>query len=90
MMIPVTDEHKFWQLTSAAESIFAFHRYEIPSLTGTSAWGFVRGNVSEDRADAYAAFSCRSASGWGDDELTISAKKQLDGSWNVSHTVRRA
>jgi hypothetical protein len=53
-MLPITDEHKFWDLTSAAEQMFAYLHEKIPKLTGTAARGFDRGNVSRDGSAAYA------------------------------------
>jgi len=86
-MIPVTDEHEFRQLTSAAAEIFAY-RGEDPAVKD-GPWGFDRGNVSDDKASAYAQFSCANESGWGKDELTIFAKKQADGRWLVTHEIQR-
>jgi hypothetical protein len=86
-MIPATDEHKFWQLTSAAADIFAYRR-ENPAVKD-GPWGFDRGNISDDKSSAYALFSCVNESGWGKDELTIFAKKQTDGQWTVTHEIRR-
>jgi hypothetical protein len=89
-MLPVTDEHKFWDLTSASEHIFAYLRKEIPELTRTNTWAFDRGNVSYSGDVAYAKFSCTGASPPLRDVLTISATKQPGGGWAISHTVERA
>lgn len=88
MRSPVTDESKFWQLTSAAEPIFTYRRehFEI----SRSPWGFDRGSVSDDMKSAWASFSCVAVSGWGNDTMTISAGEQPDGSWKISHKVTRA
>ena len=89
-MLLVTDEHKFWDLTSAAEHMFAYLRESIVELTGTSAWSFDRGNVSSNGDSAYAQFSCVGGSGLRTNKLVISAIKQPDGTWAVAHTVERA
>jgi hypothetical protein len=89
-MIPVTDEHKFWDLTSAAEQMFAYLHETIPGLTGTSAWRFDHGNVTRDGRSAYAQFSCTAVSGLRKDKLVISAKRRSDGTWAIAHTVGRA
>lgn len=89
-MLPVTDEHKFWDLTSASEHIFAYLREEIPEVTGTNAWVFDRGNVSYSGDVAYAKFSCAGAAAALPDTLTISATKKPDGGWGIAHTVERA
>lgn len=78
-MLSVTDEHKFWDVTSAAEQMFAYLHEKIPGLTGTPAWGFDRGNVSRDGSAAYAQFSCAGASDFGRDKLVISAIKKPEG-----------
>ena len=87
-MTPVTDEHAFWQLTSAAADIFRYRREHSDVKDGP--WGFDRGNGSDDGSSAYAEFSHVAVSGWGKDVLVISARKQLDGSWKVSHKITRA
>jgi hypothetical protein len=78
----VTDEHAFWNLTDAAEAIFKYHR-ETPALFGE----FDRGGVSTDGGAAYAQFSSVALSGWGNDELVISATKTTGGDWKVKHTI---
>jgi hypothetical protein len=85
MLLPTTDEHTFWQATSAASEIFRYKR-EHPEVKEMP-WGFDRGNVSDDDESAYAIFSCTSITGWGKDELIIRAKKQPDGSWKLDHVI---
>lgn len=87
-MLPTTDEHKFWQLTQAAAEIFKYRREHTETKDGP--WGFDRGGVSDDKTSAYTLFSHVALTGWGKDELTISAKHQPDGSWKVSHVIKRA
>jgi len=86
-MIPVTDEHNFWQLTDAAAAIFDY-KQEHPDVKD-GPWGFDKGNISDDRKSAWADFSHVAISGWGKDELTLSARKQPDGSWAVTHEITR-
>lgn len=87
-MIPTTDEHKFWQSTSAAPDIFRYRREHADVKDGP--WGFDRGGVSDDKSSAWAVFSHVALSGWAKDVLTISAKAQADGSWALAHDIKRA
>lgn len=88
-MIPVTDEHKFWQLTpDAAAELFKYRDENSEVKDGP--WGFDRGNASDDKTSAYAIFSHVAISGWGKDVLILSARKQADGSWRVTHEIERA
>ena len=56
-------------------------------MTGNKAWKFDQGNVSEDGETAYAVFSCRSLSIWGDETLTITASRESDGDWKISYRI---
>jgi hypothetical protein len=82
------DEDKFWKQSPAASEIFA-HRRNNPDIN-TMPWGFDRGFVSDDRRSTWAYFSCVALSGWGKDELTITASINEDGSWKISHEIKRA
>jgi hypothetical protein len=88
MHTPITDESKFWQLAPGAEEIFRYAK-ENPEIS-QSPWGFDRGNMSDDLSKVWASFSCTSVSGWGKDSMTVTASKQDDGSWCLSHQVARA
>lgn len=80
----ITDELKFWQASSAAEEIFRYRR-ENPDVRDMP-WGFDHGFISDDKTIVTAVFSCTSITGWGKDELHVSAK-QSDGKWVLSHTI---
>ena len=88
MQTPVQDEHKFWQIMPCAAEIFR-HVKEHPEIAQSS-WGFDSGNCSEELDKVWASFSFGSASGWGKDKLHVSATKQPDGTWLVTHQVSRA
>jgi hypothetical protein len=88
MHTPVTDEGDFLQAAPAASEIFRYVR-ETPDISG-SPWGFDRGNTSDDFTRVWANFSCVAVSGWGKDSLSVTAVKQPDGSWLLSHQVVRA
>ena len=88
MHIPVTDKSKFWDLSPAASEIFRY--VEENPVISESPWGFDVGNVSDDNNSSYASFSCVAISGWGKDRLTVSASKQSNGAWLLSHRVERA
>ena len=88
MHSPITDKSKFWQVAPGANEIFRYAK-EAPEIA-ESPWGFDRGNMSEDLSKVWASFSCGSVSGWGKATLTITAEKQSDGSWSLSHQVTRA
>lgn len=81
------DEGKFWQLSPAAAEIFEYLRENAEA--SSSPFGFDRGSVSADRRATHASFSCVAASGWGNDELTISANLTDDGSWQLNHSIKR-
>jgi hypothetical protein len=82
-------EHDFWQHSPAADQIFAYRRDNEEEL-GSTAWGFDRGAVSDDGRSTWALFSHVALTGWGKDELVISASLQEDGNWEVTHRVTRA
>jgi hypothetical protein len=84
----IKDEHKFWQQSPAAVEIFAYLR-ENPEVSAMQ-WGFDHGDVSYDRRSTCAFFSCVSISGWGRDELTISANLCEDGTWRIKHAIEPA
>jgi hypothetical protein len=88
MHIPVQDEHKFWQLVPCAAEIFKYAK-EHPEV-GRSSWSFDSGNYSDGLDRVWASFSSGSISGWGKDRLHISAVKQSDGTWQLSHQLARA
>ena len=81
------DESKFWHISPAAEAIFNYleNNEEIKG----SPWGFDRGFISKDFSISSAYFSCASVSGWGKDKLHIAAKKNVSGTWELSHTIER-
>ena len=85
MHTPITEKRKFWQLAPAANEIFSYVQDE-PEISQRP-WGFDYGNISNDLSSVWASFSCVSVSGWGKDALTISATKQADGAWVLSHRV---
>lgn len=82
------DEDRFWSASPAAAEIFAYRR-EHPELQAMP-WGFASGNVTEDNLSTWAIFECVSVSGWGKDKLTISAVRQPDATWKLTHTVQLA
>ena len=84
----VLDEDKFLQLSPAAAEVFAYLRENAE--VSPMPWGFDRGGVSGDRRSTYALFSCVSMSGWGKDELTISAALASDGLWQLKHAIKLA
>ena len=88
MHTPIQDEHKFWQLTPCAAEIFKYAK-EHPEVA-QAAWGFESGNYSEELDKVWASFSSGAISGWGKDRLHISAVKQPDGTWQLSHQLARA
>ena len=88
MHTPITDKSKFWQAAPAATEIF--HYVEQEPEISQSPWGFDRGNMSDDLTKVWASFSCVSVNGWGKDTLSVTATKQSDGSWSLSHQVARA
>lgn len=88
MHTPITDESKFWQIAPAADLIFKY--IDENSEISRSPWGFDNGNYSEDLSSVWASFSCVAVSGWGKDKLSISANKNSDGQWIMSHRVSRA
>jgi len=83
----VLGEDQFWKMSPAAAEIFEYRRGQ-PDLA--HAWGFDRGGVSDDRRMTWADFSCVALTGYGRDELVISAVGQADDSWKLSHTIKRA
>ncbi|MDD2388161.1 MAG: hypothetical protein PHP23_00285 [Desulfobacterales bacterium] len=82
------DEDKFWKCSPAAAEIFAYRR-ENKNITAMP-WGFDRGGISDDRRSTWACFSCVALSGWGKDELTISATMNEDNSWKITHAIKKA
>lgn len=82
------DEDRFWSASPAAAEIFEY-RKNHPELQAMP-WGFKSGNVAEDKQRTWATFECVSLSGWGKDELYISANRQPDGSWKLTHSIKRA
>lgn len=83
------DEDKFWRISpAAAAEIFAYLKENAD--TSVMPWGFDNGYVSGDRRSTNAIFSCVALSGWGKDELTISATLANDGSWQLKHAIKRA
>lgn len=88
MITFVSNEDGFWQLSPAAAEIFAYLK-ENAEVT-LMPWGFDNGGVSNDRRSTHANFSCVALSGWGKDELTISAALASDGSWQMKHAIKRA
>ncbi len=88
MHTPIKDKSKFWQVAPAADEIFRYIK-QAPEIA-ESPWGFDSGNMSEDLSTVWASFSCVAVSGWGNDSLSVTATKQADGSWLLSHRVTRA
>ena len=88
MRSPIKDEHKFLQLMPCAAEIFKYAR-EHPEV-GQGSWGFDSGNHSDELDKVWASFSSVALSGWGKDRLHISAVKQRDGTWQLSHQLARA
>lgn len=84
----VPNEDKFWQVSPAAAEIFAYLKESED--VALMPWGFDNGGVSNDRRSTYANFSCVALSGWGKDELTISAALASDGSWQLKHAIKNA
>lgn len=84
----VLSEDKFWQLSPAASEIFAYLKENTE--VALMPWGFDNGGVSNERNSTHANFSCIALSGWGKDELTISAVLSSDGSWKMTHAIKRA
>jgi hypothetical protein len=82
------EEDKFWKSSPAAAEIFAYRR-ENPDVN-VMPWGFDRGGVSYDHRSTWAIFSCVALSGWGKDELTISALMNEDSSWQIKHSIKPA
>lgn len=82
------DEDKFRKWSPAAAEIFAY-RHEKQDVN-TMPWGFERGGVSDDRRSTWASFSCVALSGWGKDELTISATMNEDSPWQITHAIKPA
>jgi len=88
MRTPIHDEHKFWQLMPCAAEIFKYAKGH-PEV-GQGSWGFDTGNCSDELDKVWASFSSVALSGWGKDRLHISAVKQSDGAWQLSHQLARA
>lgn len=84
----ITDKDKFWIQVPVADSIFSYVK-ETPEIS-SSPWGFDGGDFNKESQYAFAQFSCTSISGWGKDILTVTAKKQTDGSWLIKHHVTQA
>lgn len=87
-MLPVTDEHAFWNLTDAAAEIFGYVdrlRDEIGH-----AFGFDKGSTTDDGDSAYAVFSCLSSAGIGRDVLTVSARRDSLSGWTVTHELQKS
>lgn len=82
------DESKFWDISPAAAEIFGY--LETNKEISESPWGFDRGMINRYFSISSANFSCRSTSGWGKNELVITAKKTEDGVWEISHSIVRA
>lgn len=87
MSLFILDEDKFLKCSPTAAEIFAYRR-ENRELG--MHWGFVRGYISDNRRSMWAEFSCVALTGWGKDELTISASMNEDGSWHIKHKIKRA
>ena len=83
-----SDKSKFFQISPAAAEIFDY-LHENPEVSEQS-WEFEKGYVSENWPTTSADFWWGARSGWGKDKLTISASKNEDGSWNISHTIKRS
>ena len=87
MNSPIKDKSKFWQVAPAADEIFSYVKSK-PEISN-SPWGFDSGNMSDNLDQVWASFSCMAISGWGNDKLTVTAKKQMDKTWTISHNVTR-
>ena len=90
MLFPTVDIDEFASASEGAEAILNFRNKKIPAVTGNKAWKFDQGNVSEDGESAYAVFSCRSLTPWGNETLTITARKESDGDWEISYRIDEA
>jgi len=84
----INDEDSFWKWSPAASEIFSYRR-ENPELEAAP-WTFEKGGVSDDFRSSWATFWHVVISGWGKDELTISASRDEAGSWHIKHVIKRA
>ena len=90
MPIPKEDIDEFAAASDGAQAIIDYREHKIPAVTGNKAWKFEQGNVSEDGDSAYAVFSCRSLSPWGDQILTITGRRRSSGTWKISYSIDEA
>ena len=80
------NEDQFWLRSPAAAEIFEYQQ----SNSEFSYMGFDSGGVSRDRRSTYAFFSGVALSGLGKDHVTVSASLADNGSWTLTHTIKRA
>jgi hypothetical protein len=88
MITFISSKDKFWNFSPAAGKIFAYLRENIELASGP--WGFESGSVACDRKSTHATFSYVALSGWGKDQLDISATMTENGVWRIKHTITRA
>ncbi|MEN6486359.1 MAG: hypothetical protein ABFD98_15900 [Syntrophobacteraceae bacterium] len=83
-----SDESEFFRISPAAAEIFT-HAHEDPELFNVP-WVFDKGYVAYGGHSTYAVFWFGALSGWGKDELTVSASRNEDGTWHIKHTIKRS
>lgn len=81
----VTDESDFRSFYHAAMKIYDY--IEASQKLSLSPWGFDVATFSIDGTITHAHFSCTSDSGWGNDELIVTAIEN-NGSFILSHQVK--
>lgn len=86
-MTRVTDEGDFRAFYPSAMKIYEY--IEKSQELSASPWGFDAATFSRDRTTTYAQFSCTSVSGWGKDQLIVTASEN-GGVFNFSHRVIRS
>lgn len=87
-MRATSDKSKFFKISPVAADIFAYLREN--SEVAETPWVFDKGYVSDDGRSTSASFWFGALSGWGKDELSISASRNEDGSWHIRHVIKRS
>ncbi|EJK2412457.1 hypothetical protein NK604_003517 [Vibrio parahaemolyticus] len=78
----ITDEDNFRAFYDSALSIYNY----IDISESKSPWGFDAATFSDNGRSTHAQFSCKSVSGYGKNQLTVTAIKNGD-TFNLSHKV---
>lgn len=82
----VPSKDRFWDVAPAAERIFG-HVKSHPELSAMSL-GFDYGMVDAPSSRAVAKFSCASTCKPCQAIVWVTAATQMDGSWQISHSLQ--